>query len=99
MYKTQNDLSYNSATLDYTALVDTTKIADYLLREKMLDELSSLGKCADAGSTKRLHAERLTSLAKSYQTVAETLDTLLGGLTRDRIDMTNKPERGVLSSQ
>ena len=91
MQATKNDLSYNQTKLDYQALLDTAEIAFANTREELNKNLHSLYEHPLKGCF-YLTTSRVETLAKQLNTVAETLYTLRGGLTREELEVVNKPE-------
>jgi len=94
MEVTKNDLCSNSATLDYQALLRTAQSAYKLGLEEVSRHLSVLHRFPPCGNTERyLHAGWLAQEAKTLVVVAETLSTLLEGLTREEISIVNREVR------
>jgi len=90
MEATKNDLSYNCAELDYDALITTARVAySHSLREiyRQQQILQDTG----SNTSRYLEAGWLLGEAKNLVVVAETLSTLLEGITRDNITLINKP--------
>ena len=91
MNVTQNDLSFNSTKLDYKALLTTAEIAFAHSREEINRHLSSLYKYPLEGCF-YLEAEHIEWEAKSLHIISETMYTLREGLTRQDLEIVNKPE-------
>jgi hypothetical protein len=91
MQATKNDLSYNLTKLDYKALVQTSEIAYGQLLNTIYKEYCVLQGTSD--NTKRwLEAGYLKNHAIQLAIVAETLSTLIEGLSREELIVVNKPE-------
>ena len=91
MDTTQNDLSHNHTKLDYQALLKCATIAFAHTRnevEKYIHNTHSL----DSDIHYSSDARRLLEEAKQMVIAAETMDTLKGGLTREELEIVNKPE-------
>ncbi len=90
MQVTKNDLSFNHTTLDYQALHRTAVIAFAHTRneiERYLHETHEIGR-TNFSST----AGYILKEAEQLAVVAETLHTLEEGLTREELEIVNKPE-------
>ena len=92
MDRTENDLSFNKAELDYQAMLTTATVAYRgCLREieRHLQVMRSLHKKV---YLPYLSAQWLESEAKYLTIVAETMHTLQEGLSREELVIVNKPE-------
>jgi len=92
MEVTKNDLSFNEASLDYRALLDTAVIAFAHTRneiEELIHKTHDLTPHTNHAST----ARRLLVEAKQMPVAAETMHTLQEGLTRENITIINKDDK------
>jgi len=91
MEATKNDLSFNSTKLDYLALLKTARIAFAHTRND-LDRY--LGRTHDFNPTPNYAslAGRIKEEADQLVVAAETMHTLEEGLTREELEVVNKPE-------
>jgi len=91
MNKTENDLSFNSAKLDYDALVRSVEVAFRETRECLS---RYLGETYNRDKSKRwaFTAQQIVDHANDFAVVAETLDTLYGMRERDEFAWVNKPQ-------
>ena len=91
MEATKNDLSYNSTKLDYLALVRTSKIAFAHTRNELdryLNQTHEIKPCFSYSHLARIIKEEADQLIIA----AEVMDTLEGGLSREKLEVVNKPE-------
>ena len=91
MNVTKNDLSYNKTSLDYQALVTTSKVAYGQLLSSVYKRYRVL-QGTESNTERYLEAGYLKSDAIQLVIVAETLSTLLEGLSREELVVVNKPE-------
>lgn len=94
MQATKNDLSYNEAKLDYTAMIKTAEIAVGKSRSAVINYADKI--CND-WSNKHftgvyLNATWLREEAERLEIACEMLATLKGGETRENIIIVNKKE-------
>ncbi len=91
MDRTKHDLSFNQVKLDYQALLRTSIIAFAHTRNeiaRLTHDTYSLKPALSLHHTARLIAEE----ADKMVVAAETMDTLEEGLTREELEVINKPE-------
>jgi len=95
MNKTDNDLSFNYAELDYEAMVQTAELAFSRLRDNVSSELGKLYPCGPLSpkETRNLKnaIDNLAREANFLVTVAETLQTLYGMQEREAVKIVNHP--------
>ena len=89
MNKTQNDLSYDEAKLDYQALLATSRIAVGHCTEEIYKHLSNL-RAIPPNKPRPSSAEWLLREANQLAVAAETMYTLEEGLQRSNIIIVNK---------
>jgi hypothetical protein len=87
--KTKNDLSYNEAKLDYQAMLSTSKSAYVHCLEEISRHLHNMRQLHPPYQP-YLSAQWLAREAGQLVTIAETMSTLEGGLTRDSVLIVNK---------
>lgn len=92
---TKNDLSFNLAKLDHGAMLTTAQMAMHLLEERCESHLRRLHERHDKRKGPRcyyLDAQYLVKTANTLAIAAETCYTLEESLTRDELEIVNKPE-------
>ena len=91
---TKCDLSANQTKLDHQALLDTARIATGHCVEGVASYLSeSRGKLFKEDVTGiHLNAHWLAREAEQLDIAAEVLATLMGSLSREEIEIVNKPK-------
>jgi len=87
MNKTQNDLCASKATLDYQALLDTSRIATHHCIEEIGRHIDNL---RHNRYTPYLSAQWLLKEAEQLVITTETMHTLEEGLNRSRIRIINR---------
>jgi len=90
MQQTQHDLSYDKTTLDYEALLATSQIAFHHCIEEISKYTNNLREFPKPKFCYGLSAQWLAREANHLVTVAETMETLLGGLERSELVIINK---------
>ena len=91
MKHTEHDLSYNSTKLDYQALLRTARIAFAHTRNELnrhLHQTHEFNPIPDYAHLARLINEE----AEQLVIAAETMHTLKEGLTREELEIVNKPK-------
>ncbi len=91
MDRTKHDLSFNSTSLDYMALLKTAEIAFALSKREVGRHMNTLS-MYPLKSCFYLDAQWLEDEAKHLSIAAETLYTLREGLSREELKVVNKPE-------
>lgn len=88
---TKNDLSYDQTKLDYQAMLTTAQIAFSHTREEINRHIHNTYNISGKVNYS-LEAKWIKEEADKLAIIAETMDTLQGGLTRSQIEVVNKPE-------
>ena len=91
MQATMNDLSHNSTKLDYQAMLKTARIAFAHTRnelDKYLHQTHEIKPHLSYAHIARIIKEEADQLVIA----AEVMDTLEGGLSREELEVVNKPE-------
>jgi len=90
--KTQCDLSFNEATLDYQAMISTATICVGAKLEAIHKHASQVRTDCEKQYPTGIHlnAEGLLREANQLQTACEVLATLIGGKDRENITIVNK---------
>lgn len=91
MNQTKNDLSYNQTKLDYLALLKTARIAFAHTRndlDRYLGQTHAFNPTPNYASL----AGRIKQEADELVIAAETMHTLEEGLSREELEVINKPE-------
>ena len=94
MRKTQCDLSFDHAQLDFNAMKNVARIAvGGLLETISKHERDIRDACLkDYATGIRLEAEYLAQAANRLEVCAEVLSTLIGAESRSELEIVNKPE-------
>lgn len=90
--KTLNDLSFQQATLDYSALIRTAQIATVEAQSQIKDLDKRLHEALVSNDTSllRLIPEWMERELGRLTTASETLASLIGGLDRAHINIVNR---------
>jgi len=90
MDATKNDISGDKIKLDYDALYRTSKIAYIILRDNINEKAHKMYTLTTPMMSTKLEAQWLSESANQLRIVAETMDALRAGLTRETIEIINK---------
>jgi len=90
--KTNNDLSFQEATLDYEAMLRCARIATYEVQGRLQDYDKQLHKALSDNDTSMLELipEWMEREVGKLAICAETLATLLGGVDRAHVTIINR---------
>ena len=91
MNQTQNDLSCNQTKLDYLAMVKTSRVAFAHIRNELDRYLHQTHEIKPQLGLDFL-AKLIKEEANELVIAAETMHTLEGGLSREELEIVNKPE-------
>ena len=89
-HSTQNDLSSNKVVLDYQELIKTARVAVSYSLEALSERLRDWRNLKSKPTN--LNAERLLDDASALAASTAMLHYLEQGLTREEVEVVNKPE-------
>lgn len=93
---TKNDLSAGKVKLDYQALLVTARAGFQYCKELLDQEIKHLEDIGYSAPGLYLTAGRVAHLGQELTIIAKTLVTLEGGLTREEVEIVNKPPIGAM---